>query len=226
MKRKIFLETEIQNKDFLQIEDEKIEHRIKKVYKLKPGETIFFVGNDLYEGKYALIDHSRMKFKKIDHYKRTLLPPKEINLFLSFIRKENFELILEKAGELGVRKIIPLIAERSSWFTTNITERWKKILYSSLEVSEWGYLPKIENPIKVKDLPQNCLVLEKEGEILNVKSLKSPLNIVIGPEGGFSEIEKEIFKEKKCKFISLGKITLKSETAIFVILSLLNFPIK
>jgi len=226
MKRRVFLSTEIQNKEFLEIEDEKIKHRIKKVYRLKPGDFIFFVGTDLYEGKYVLIDISKCKFKKIEHFKRTLLPPKEINLFLSFIRKENFELILEKASELGVKKIIPLITERASWITNKVSERWQKIVYSSLEVAEWGYLPEIENPIRIKDLPTNCIVLEKEGEIIDVKKLKNPINIVVGPEGGFSEKEKEIFIEKKCKFVSLGKITLKTESAIFVILSLLNFPVK
>ncbi|GEM_PF-2201766 len=226
MKRKIFLETEIQNKEFLEIEDKKIQHRIKKVYKLKPGDTIFFVGNDLYEGIYVLIDPSTWKFKRVECYKRSLLPPREVNLFLSFIRKNNFELILEKASELGVKRVIPLITERSSWSTTEVSKRWEKILHSSLEVSEWGYLPEIGTPIKVKDLPQNCFILEKDGEVLDVKNIKDPINIVVGPEGGFSDKEKKIFEEKDCKIISLGKITLKTETAIFVILSLLNFPLK
>ena len=226
MKRKIFVETEIHNKDFLIIEDEKIKHRIKKVYKLKPGETIYFVGTDLYEGKYVFADPFRWKFQKIEIYKRTLLPSREINLFLSFIRKENFELVLEKAGELGVKKIIPLITERASWSTTEISDRWEKILYSSLEVTEWGYLPGIKTPIKIKDLPPDCFILEKEGEIIDVKNFGNTVNIVVGPEGGFSEKEKQVFKEKNCKFISLGKVTLKTETAIFVTVSLLNFPLK
>ena len=225
MKRKIFIDGTIGEKQILKIEDHSIIERIKKVYKLKPKDTIIFVGQDLIEGIFIYADPKNFIFKKLEAYKRTASPKRKINLYLSFIKKDNFELVLKKSAELGVYKIIPVISERSPWSTNKIPDRWIKIIKSALEVTEWNFIPEIKKPILIKNLPDKIFVLEKSGNIYENSFFdKEEINILIGPEGGFSDKELKLLKEKECSFISLGNITLRTETAIFVILSLLNFP--
>ncbi len=222
MKRKIFINIDLENK--IKIEDKKVINRVKNVYKLKQGDTIIFINGSLYEGKYVFVDPKKMIFERLEIYKRNILPKREINLFLSFIRKDNFEFIIEKAGELGVKSITPLITERCQWKTEIVSERWLKILYSSLEVAEWGFLPEIKNPVKLENMPGDSIILDKQGEKIDFNSTPLKLNIAVGPEGGFSDKEIKILKNKNCKFISLGDVTLKTDTAVLAALALLNFP--
>lgn len=224
MKRKIFIDTDLSEVEIIKITDKDIIERIKKVYKLKPQDSIIFVGKDLTEGIFIFKDSKNFIFQKIKSYQRKVFPKRLVNLYISFIKKENFELALRKCSELGVYKITPVICERSPWRSEKISERWIKITKTALEVSEWGFLPILENPIFLKDLPKNIFVLDKNGEVFDEKLFKNETNVLIGPEGGFSEKELKLLEEKEAIFISLGRVTLRSETAAFVILSLLNFP--
>lgn len=224
MRRKIFINTDLQKSEFIRIEDKDIIDRIKNVYKLKINDTIIFIGKDLTEGLFILKDNKNFVFQKINLFKRNLVPRRKINLYISFIKKDNFELAIRKSAELGVYRIIPVISERSPWYFDKVSERWTKIIQTALEVSEWGFLPIIENPILIENIPQNIFVLDKDGVIFKDKLFKKEVNILVGPEGGFSEKELKLLNEKQAFFVSLGKVTLRSETAVFVTLSLLNFP--
>lgn len=225
MRRKIFINKELKNITVMEIDDKQIIKRLKRVYRLKPKDTIYFVGKDLVEGIFLLEDIQKMRFKKLKENSRKALPQKKINLFISFIKRGNFEFILRKATELGVNSIIPLIADRSQWKTKDISERWRKIVFSALEVTDWNFIPKIERPICIKEIPRSSFVLEKNGMMFNKNLFNKEVNLVVGPEGGFSENELNILKNKNCKFVSLGTINLRTETAVLVALSLLNFPI-
>ncbi|GIW66320.1 MAG: ribosomal RNA small subunit methyltransferase E [Candidatus Parcubacteria bacterium] len=225
MKRKIFIDQKLNGREILEITDKEIIQRINNVYRLKLKDNLIFIGNDLIEGFYCLLkkNQNSLVFKLQHLNKRYLIPKRNISLYLSFLKKETFEFILSKVFELGIKKIIPLITERSSWFTNKISPRWLKIIYKGLEIADWNYLPKILNPIYLKDLPDNIYVLDKNG--IDIKSINfdNKINIVLGPEGGFSEKELKIFKSKKSKFISLSKSNLKAETALMIAIGIINF---
>jgi 16S rRNA (uracil1498-N3)-methyltransferase len=225
MKRKIFIPLDLNKNRLLKIEENEIIHRIKNVYRLKEGEKIIFVDKNGYEGTYELIDKNKFLFQLKNLNKRKILPQYNVNLYLSFIKKENFELILEKSFELGIMEITPLIAERSSWYTNEISERWNKILLKGLEIAEWNFVPKINKPIILKNIPYQSYVLDKNGIPINkIKLNKNKIiNLIVGPEGGFSSKELTIFKNKKCYLVSIAKTNLKTETAVFVAISLINF---
>jgi len=223
MKRKIFVPFYLKENELIEIKNFEIINRIKNVYRLKKGEKIIFVDKNAYEGVYELIDQERLLFKLIFLRKRKLLPKHKINLYLSFIKKERFELILEKSFELGISEITPLITERTSWYIEKIAERWEKILLKGLEIAEWNFLPKINKPIYLKDVPYKSYVLDKNGVSIKKLKLNNLINLVVGPEGGFSNKELKLFKEKKCYFISLTKTNLRTETAVFIAVSLINF---
>jgi len=225
MKRKIFLWHQ-ELKEFLKIEDKEIINRLKNVLRLKNGERIFFLNNFSQEGEYELLDNKKFIFKRISLKERELVPKRKINLYLSLIRKENFELILEKGTELGVYLFQPVLSQRSSLKIKEIPQRWFKIIGSALEVTNWKHTPEIKE-VKtlgeiLKEVKENFYLAHKSGEKINLNELPEEINLLIGPEGGFSEEEEKMIKEK-AKLISLGNFDLRTETACLVFLSLLNF---
>jgi len=226
MIRKIFLFDQ-KLTEILEIKDNKIINRLKNVLRLKPGERIFFLNNFEEEAEYEILDNKKWILKRVGYKIRELKPQRKINLFISLIRKEKFELIIEKGTELGVYSFYPLITERSPLKIKKIPERWKQIIGSALEVTNWQNTPLIYQPINLKDLFQkfpstNFYTGDKNGEKIKINYLPQEVNLIIGPEGGFSERELKILKEKT-KFISLGDLNLRTETAVLVFLSLLNF---
>lgn len=225
MKRKIFLNQDLSNKKIIKITDNEIVNRINSVYRLKIRESLIFIGKDLFEGYYLLKEKNKdnLIFELQESIKRNILPKKEIIFYISFIKKENFELILSKSFELGVKKIIPVKTERSSWMFDKISERWLKILYKGLEIANWNYLPEIDKPINFEYLPENIYVLNKDGKPIKKFKFSKKISILLGPEGGFSDKELKILKNKHSKFVSLGKTNLRSETAFFICAAILNF---
>lgn len=225
MKRKIFVNQDLSNRVIIQIVDKEIINRIINVYRLKIGENLIFIGKDLFEGFYLFKEKNKnnLIFEFQKSIKRNLLPPREIFFYISFIKKENFELILSKSFELGIKKIIPIKSEKSSWMFDKISDRWLKILYKGLEIADWNYLPEIEKPINFKELPKNIYVLNINGELINNIKFNKKISILLGPEGGFSDKELKNLKNNHSQFVSLGKTNLKAETAFFICASILNF---
>ncbi|GIW65939.1 MAG: ribosomal RNA small subunit methyltransferase E [Candidatus Parcubacteria bacterium] len=225
MKRKIFINQELNQDKILQIKDQEIINRINNVYRLKLNDGLIFIGNNLLEGYYYLTkkDKNSLIFKAKYLKKRKLMPLKEVFLYLSFLKKEKFEFILGKVFELGIKKIIPLKTERISWSTAKVSDRWRKIIYQGIEIADWNYLPEITNPINLNELPENTYVLDKYGEDIRNINFNYKIEIVLGPEGGFSEKELKILSSKKCKFVSLSKSNLRAETALMIAIGIINF---
>jgi 16S rRNA (uracil1498-N3)-methyltransferase len=224
MKRKIFLYQELKNNKILTIKDKEVIKRIINVYRLKIGDQLIFIGKDLFEGYFLFKDknHHSLTFEFLKPVLRKITPKRNITFYLSFLKKQSFEFILSKSFELGIKKIVPVKTERSTWSTKQISERWLKIIYKSLEISEWNYLPEILPPIELINLPSHIYVLDQKGTPINKIKMSNDISIFLGPEGGLSDREIEILKNKKSKFISLLPVNLKAETAFLVCASLLN----
>lgn len=130
--------------------------------------------------------------------------------------KSRIEFIIEKATELGVNSIYPLICEYTQYPKFDLVRSEKKAI-SALKQSERSFLPKIHNPIKFTELNNLIrnfdlsLIADIDGinEIIN--SQKN-IALFVGPEGGFSNNEKE-FLFKHCKKIKLSNSVLRTETA-------------
>jgi 16S rRNA (uracil1498-N3)-methyltransferase len=137
--------------------------------------------------------------------------------------------VVQKATELGVAQIIPVLCERSEKKNINM-ERLEKIAVEASEQSGRGDVPIIGQIIELPDLlksqflPKEKMVLnfggEYIGDTLQTKVSKE-LAIFIGPEGGFSEKELKDFASHKIPSISLGPQILRAETASIAVVSLL-----
>ena len=148
-----------------------------------------------------------------------------------FGKKNPMENILQKATELGVSKIIPVVSERTEVKELNF-ERAKKIVVDATEQSN-QFTPEILSVTKLKDFLQKLSKSTKllfadinSNENLKPEDLKNfeTLCILIGPEGDFSPTEREIItRNSSTKPFKISKNILRSDTAVISAISLVNF---
>jgi 16S rRNA (uracil1498-N3)-methyltransferase len=137
---------------------------------------------------------------------------------------ERYEWFLEKATEIGIQEITPIICEHSERKIIK-TERFQKILESAMKQSLHFYMPKLNEPVTFKDF----IAQKKEGQLFiahceetDKKSLKNELKsaadvtLLIGPEGDFSTKEIELALANQYIPVSLGHTRLRTETAAIV----------
>jgi 16S rRNA (uracil1498-N3)-methyltransferase len=145
------------------------------------------------------------------------------------IKKDNFDLVVQKSTEIGVNYIIPILCEHSEKKKLNI-DRLRKISIEASEQSGRGDIPNIHEVTTLEkifdsgSLSQEKVVLTADGipfgQYLNSTNHAS-FSVFVGPEGGFSPKEIDFFKKYNVKFVSLGSQILKSETAGMAVSSLL-----
>lgn len=137
---------------------------------------------------------------------------------------DRYEWFLEKATEIGVHEITPIICDRSERKVVN-RERFEKILLTAMKQSNVLFLPKLNEAITFKEFikhKNNGLQLIAHCEETNKKSLKAVLKadenvtLLIGPEGDFSEKEITLAIENQFVAVSLGNTRLRTETAAIV----------
>lgn len=159
----------------------------------------------------------------------------DFNLYLaqSPLRSDAQLTIMEKATELGVRGVYPIITDNCALNKSVISkkhEKWQKIMFEASKQCERANIPTCFEPTsldKVIDLDfDKILVLAERSTEISLKQYLSQNKIqknekilaIIGPEGGFSQKEFDFFKKKNLPLISLGDLILKAETAVIVTL--------
>ena len=208
-------------------------HYIKNVMRLKPGDKISLFNSSDGEWDASILVHdkdlSEFKVEKLSRPQE-----EENNLWLAFspIKKIPQDMMIQKTTELGIQKFIPLLCERSVVREINI-ERAKKIVTEASEQSNRISVPeilKIQNLESfLKNFTQNghlvfCDINCKSSKLKNILSKKDPTCILIGPEGDFSEHERQlIVNHKKTVSISLAKNILRAETAAIAATTILSY---
>lgn len=194
--------------------------QIINVLRLKIGErVIFFSEKNLIDFVYELqnIEGKNTQFVLKEKIANTCEPKKKIHLYLSILKRDNFELALEKAVELGILTITPVISERTIKKGTNL-ERLQKIAKEAAEQSGRGIVPKILEPIKfieALNTSVNPLIFDPTGKDSSSSTIQE-ISIFIGPEGGWSPKEIELAKEKEVPIAPLTKTILRAETAAII----------
>jgi 16S rRNA (uracil1498-N3)-methyltransferase len=215
------------NDEKILIKDSKIIFQIKKVLRLKTGKKLILVDK---QGKEVLakIENFRDNFllaSSLGVLESENFIAKEVNLYVSVLKKENFELICQKATEIGVASITPLICKHTVKLNLNY-ERLKKIIKEAAEQSGRNKIPKLFEIKEIKKIFQEInqkdlnlffnLKAENFKNILKQISNSSKINIFIGPEGGWSDVEINLAKELNFKIISLSDLTFRAETAALI----------
>lgn len=167
--------------------------------------------------------------------------PPEITLAQAIPKRGKMDYIVEKATELGVRGIIPIISERTivrveSGKEPKKIERWRKIALAASKQCGRRDVPEIKEPQKfynaIDKINNFDLALMPcfSESVIPIKEALSDLRggrtvVFIGPEGDFTPEEIEMARNTTCKLVSLGKKVLKSDTAGLYVLSVLNYEL-
>jgi 16S rRNA (uracil1498-N3)-methyltransferase len=206
--------------------DKEESKHIIKVLRKKESD-ILLVTNGLgvlFTTEISLASDTKCTVKIISFDKRA---PSKFHLHLAVAptkMNERYEWFLEKATEIGIQEITPIICEHSERKVIK-TDRFQKIIESAMKQSLHYYLPKLNEPVAMIDF----LKIKKSGQLFiahceetNKKSLKSELmpnenvTLLIGPEGDFSIKEIELAIENNFIPVSLGNTRLRTETAAVV----------
>jgi 16S rRNA (uracil1498-N3)-methyltransferase len=162
---------------------------------------------------------------KIVSFEKSPLPKYQLHLAVAPTKmNDRYEWFLEKATEMGISEITPIICDHSERKFVK-TDRFDKIIQSAMKQSLQVYLPKLNEPITFKEFLKTSpdgLLLIAHCEETDKKTLKSVLKpnenatLLIGPEGDFSNKEIALALEKKYVPVSLGNTRLRTETAAIV----------
>lgn len=158
----------------------------------------------------------------------------DLTLAVALLKGEKFDLVIQKAVELGVTTFIPLITKRTDVKLKDAEkklERWRKIILEASKQCGRARLIEIKSPIQFEKFVQDSLFLSDKNFVLfaerngeSFSKIKSEQNItaIIGPEGGWEDSEIDFAKENGVQIITLGGRILRAETAAIAIPALLQ----
>ena len=211
--------------------DKSQSHYVSKVMRLKEKEVFSLFNNS---GEWqAKIIHITKSIVEFNVTKQLRQKENTNDLWLAFspIKSNYFNFMIQKATELGVTKFLPLIFERTIVRKIN-KERLEKVIIEAAEQSNRITVPSIEDPQKLKSFLNNDIDLiftdlnTANTKIDLTKLTTKPTCVIIGPEGDFSEQEREeILKFNGVQSVKINENILRSETAVISALSIINYAI-
>ena len=228
---------------FVKKENEKIVlsdldlHHIKDVMRIKSGGQIVCVFDNASYLCVIEFLNSSYEVKVVEEITKDVELPKDVILYQALIKNDKFDLVIQKATELGVSTIYPTVFSRSVVKVEKDKmykkiDRYNKIIKEACEQSRRQVLPTMGNYINVKDIKldedtigfiayENNNNYKSFNENLIESEKYNKIAVVVGPEGGFSDDEVKYLVKAGFKNISLGKRILRSETASMYALSVI-----
>jgi 16S rRNA (uracil1498-N3)-methyltransferase len=214
-------------------------HHLGRVLRAQPGQLYELSdGEHVWLGRVETVGRDTVEFALVEelpgHH-----PSLDTTLLLAVVKFDAFEWALEKATELGVTRIVPLAAARSEKAllaaAPKRAERWKKTLLEASQQSRRVRLPlleplaKPESAFAVKTDALRVLLSEAPGAkplrtVLGGQQQKAAI-LAIGPEGGWTDAEFAAARGAQFLEASLGKLILRTETAVLAALASLNFAL-
>lgn len=201
--------------------DTEIIHQIKDVLRLTETEEVV-LGDG--RGKAAVVQIKKIDKKEIIFSVKSFLPiamsDKKVTLYAALLKRDSFEWLLQKAAEVGVDEIVPLISERTIKIGVN-EKRWQKIIKEAAEQSQSLVLPELLPVQNLKDALVNkkgaTVFFDPSGdEVKKIKIKDETISVFIGPEGGWTDKEMAMCKENGTQFVNLGESIMRAETAATV----------
>jgi len=230
-----FIKSENVKDDTAIIKDAETYKHLVKSRRSKTGESILLIDENQiqYETVLKEINSDNLVFKIEKQYKSKRKLEFDLILAQSPLRSDAQSLVIEKATELGVNEVYPIHTDNCAVNKQAIhgkVERWQKIMFEASKQCERADIPvchdvsdlKTVLDMKVDKILAFC---ERNTDLtLNNYLSKNPIQknekvlVIIGPEGGFSKEEFNLFREKQIPMITLGNLILKAETAVTVAL--------
>jgi 16S rRNA (uracil1498-N3)-methyltransferase len=206
---------------------------LTRVLRVRVGQQFdISTGAKVFRGTVAAVDDQVVEFDLTDE-----LPSSgsdlNITLALSVFKFDRMEWAIEKCTELGVSRIIPVISRRTDAHlaaaSSKRVERWARIAHQAAEQSRRAMPPDIAAPLKLREavaLPGSLRLVLAESEnqlflseILQQRLQSSDLVMAIGPQGGWTGAELQLFQQANWTTVSLGQNILRAETAAIAALA-------
>lgn len=241
--------TEIQKKTHLMISEKKA-HYLINVMRCKVGDNLSVIdgAGKAYEAEIESIKNGKVSITILKEIFLDTESPFNLILAQSLIKGQKMDIVIQKATELGVKEIIPIITERVVIKETRKHKRWLKIAEETAEQCGRAVIPEIREPITIENLFEQInkdllfsfkgLIFWERGgkkvkdalrEVVEERKnrdnefLRTPFYVIIGPEGGLSSNEVTLAEKNGFIKVTLGKRLLKSETASIVSIALIQF---
>ena len=216
---RFYVADDIELKHDFWLHDNRLLHQWRKVLRFQVGqEVVLFDGREterLYQ--IAELTEQEAHLQLVTDFVRKT-PDKDIFLIWSLLKKDKNDWVLQKATELGVSHFIPILADRSEKTGFNV-ERAEKIVIEAAEQCGRSDIPTVREPMRLqtvfdelKSVPLFVCEQGTDEPDLNLDQL----GLIIGPEGGWSDTEKQLFKDRNIGHIAFGDFTLRAETAAIV----------
>ena len=207
-------------------------HYLNKVMRVKENEffSLFNIKGE-WEAKILKISKGLVEFEIVKQL-RQKENMKDLWLAFSPIKSNYQNFMIQKATELGVTKFLPIIFDRTIVRSINV-ERLKKIAIEASEQSNRINIPSIEQTQNLESFLNSNLVdliftdLNSTNKKIDKSKLTNkPICIIVGPEGDFSELEREkILTFKGVQTVKINENILRSETAVISAISIVNYAI-
>lgn len=202
--------------------------QMNKVLRLRIGEKVILFNGDGNEYVSSIVSYNKNEvvFAGEEINMNDVSFKKDIFMFLSLVKKDNVEWIIQKGTELGVSHFIPLVSTRTEKKDMN-RERINKIIIEATEQSGRNMPPVLEEVTQLKDIfkkykmPFIAFQQGKQGISQEELGDETRIGILIGPEGGWTEEELSFFEGQGALMRSLGPTTLRAETAAIAAAALL-----
>ena len=231
-----FIESDNVKNNIIKISDKENYKHIAKSLRAKIGEYLYLI--DEKQIQYETLIKEITSTEIICEIKKSYISNRDLDFDLylaqSPLRSDAQLTIMEKATELGIREVFPIITDNcvvAASLLEKKQEKWQKVMYEASKQCERAKIPQCRKPQKINELLESenfdkILVMAERStetslkEYLSANPIKKneKILVIIGPEGGFSQKEFDYFKSKNLPLITLGDLILKAETAVVVTL--------
>ena len=235
-----FIQSNRISNDTVTIEEPLLSH-LSKSLRIREGETIW-VGDEhrvRYHVRVDRLNTNSLQASILETVEGPPTPPAPVVLAQAILKGDRMNWVIQKATELGVTDIIPLLTSRviartPAGRTRTARERWQRIALDAAQQSEQWEFPGVTPPMTLPELFRHvshatlrCALLERTAErslgALPIDhTFKGTIVLAVGPEGGWTPEEMQALLDQRFQAVSLGKSILRSETAPLVALSILQ----
>ena len=224
MSRRRWIADEVSG-DHAALTGEHADHLVRVLRARVGQEFDISAGPTVRRGRVAALTPGRVEFELAEEV--SVAGSANVTLLLSVFKFDRMEWAIEKCTELGVAKIVPVIARRTDAHLASASakrvERWSRIALQAAEQSRRAAPPEIAAPLKLKDaanLPGALRIVLAEAErqillrdVLAAYSGDGEILLAVGPEGGWADDEVQLFRDAAWRCASLGATILRAETA-------------
>lgn len=195
--------------------------QIRRVLRLKEGDRLLIADGNGREAEGEVRgtreDAIMVRILRVQDNERE--PDRRVLLFASLLKRDRMELVAQKAVEVGVSSLVPVIAARCVKQAVR-RDRLEKIMKEAAEQAGRARIPDTRDPVPFSEalgmLEGQALMLDERGEDLELAREISRVSVLAGPEGGWTDEERAQAMHAGARLASLGNLTLRAETAAVI----------